>query len=402
MDIEKLFKEARDAAAAIIERGEKAGRALTNSELKECSDHIDRAEGFKKQLAEIARAKSMVGALATGIPAANPDGSNSAPVGGDTKSAFAGRFAAGAAAALKARADAVGGGRKALIGTSVAVPPVMTEGVTLPRARNTILDLIGVKEYTGTEDDTESDAGNVVGYLYQSVRTSAAQAIEDGAVKPTSTYTWEERTDRFRTFAHISEPLPIRFLADYAQTMELLKSEMGYGLLNAVEAAVIVGKDSTASPDDSFDGIQYRAGVQTQAAVGTSILDTLAAGAFALTSINERPTGLVLNPIDAQKIKLLREGGVATNQLLFGSGRSSLADFIGEGVTVVTSTAVPAGKFLVGDFDQCKLLVRQNATLDIDASGTLFTKNQFIMRLENRVTLAVYRPAAFVWGTLPA
>jgi hypothetical protein len=48
-----------------------------------------------------------------------------------------------------------------------------------------------------------------------------------------------------------------------------------------------------------------------------------------------------------------------------------------------------AGTAVLGDFSKLRIFVRQDATLAIDASGVLFTKNQFIARAEGRYAIGV-------------
>jgi hypothetical protein len=63
---------------------------------------------------------------------------------------------------------------------------------------------------------------------------------------------------------------------------------------------------------------------------------------------------------------------------------------------------VSVGSAIAGDWRYAELVVRQDATLDIDTSGTLFTKNQARLRYEGRYGLAVKRPAAFASVDLTA
>jgi hypothetical protein len=54
----------------------------------------------------------------------------------------------------------------------------------------------------------------------------------------------------------------------------------------------------------------------------------------------------------------------------------------------------------LGDFSKLRVYVRQDATLAIDASGVLFTKNEFIARGEGRFGIGVLRPSAFAIADL--
>lgn len=58
--------------------------------------------------------------------------------------------------------------------------------------------------------------------------------------------------------------------------------------------------------------------------------------------------------------------------------------------------SVPQGQALLGDFSQLRLHVREAVNVQVDASGELFTKNQFVMRAEMRAGIGLLRPQAFV------
>jgi HK97 family phage major capsid protein len=388
------FQAAREAADAILDRAKAGNRPLTAAEIVETTKHLDEADELKKHLDAAARAKALLPGLFDGSSEDMNVGA-----GTDFKSAAVRQFSTAAGAEIKTRVSAMQGiNGKALLGTTVAVPPVLSSVITLPRAQNSILELIEVVNDVNRDLSGDGNTGNQFGYIYQSVRTNNATAVADNATKPTSVFTFEERVDRYRVFAHLSEALPERFLEDYAAIETILRDEMAFGLIEAIENAVINGLDSDPA-NDNFDGLLNRSGILTQAAVGTDLVATLAAGRFALTTANENPTGYVLNPVDYNRLTMLRES--PTGPLLFGTGRTQIEQVLGD-VKVATSTKIAAGTALVGDFTKARMRVKQDAQLKVDASGVLFDKNQFKLRLENRVGFEVTRPSAFAKVTLPA
>ena len=71
------------------------------------------------------------------------------------------------------------------------------------------------------------------------------------------------------------------------------------------------------------------------------------------------------------------------------------------GLTVSLSPAMPTGKFLVGVSRECAIANRQTATLEISREhANFFTQNLIAILCEERLTLATYRPEAFVYGQL--
>lgn len=400
--VEARFQAARKAADDIFKRIKSEGdRSLTPAEVAQVEKHLDLAESLKGQIDASNRAKSLTGGMFGSD--VEPEPAGGVPATGNFKSGVAASWATEAGELLKSTAEARGGSgqntplSKALIGVSVVVPSILTETVVKPSKPVNVLELIPRENQTGS---ATGDVGNAFSYLVEGVSTAAAKSVPDGATKPTSTLTFDEKDDKFRVFATLSEALPERYLDDYAGLVRILQTRLGEWVIDAVEAAVVNGDLTTnvAQSKDEFTGILKSSGIQTVAAVTGDLLTTLSNARLALTNANEVPTAWVLNPVDLQKLELMRESGT-TGAFMFRSGRSQLEDVLG--APIVTSTKLTAGTALVGDFQQTRLLVRQDTTLAIDGSGSRFTTNQVAFRVEGRYGLQVLRPLAFAKVTLP-
>ena len=97
----------------------------------------------------------------------------------------------------------------------------------------------------------------------------------------------------------------MRFLADHAEAMRLLQSEMGYGVVTAVEAQVIDGDGL----GENLTGVLATTGV-TNVAFATDVPTTARKARTALEVKDEVPSAWVFNPADAEALDLLRENGV--------------------------------------------------------------------------------------------
>jgi hypothetical protein len=112
--------------------------------------------------------------------------------------------------------------------------------------------------------------------------------------------------------------------------------------------------------------------------------------------------------VDAQAIDLARWGtssgflseGHATG--VAPGGDPSSNNVFGTDVKRVVSNSVPAGTAILGDFTKLRIYVREEAHLDVDASGVLFTKNALVARGEGRFGIGVLRPGAFAICDLTA
>ncbi|AZS38187.1 hypothetical protein CVS47_02838 [Microbacterium lemovicicum] len=279
-------------------------------------------------------------------------------------------------------------GAKALVSGSVDVPSVAGQPVEIAGRPTSVLDLIQKPASPATGQ------GNAFQYLRQQTRTNNAAAVADGATKPTSVYTFGAVEDTFAVYAHMSEVLPLRYLTDFDGLTDILRDQLGAGLLEAIEADVIAGTGT----GDSFTGVLNTSGIQSQA-FATDLLTSMSNAKFKLISASQDPTAWVLNPTDAQKLELLRESG-STGAFLFRNGLKDAEAFLG--APIVLSTQMTVGTGLLGDWRTVELLVREDDHVDTDTSGVLFEKNQFRMRVEGRYGLKVGRPLSFVKTALAA
>lgn len=300
-------------------------------------------------------------------------------------------------------------GQKALVSGTMnlnnPVEPGVTTSATAPR---TILDLLrdGVvaeqdpyarNDYSGPTPVQQqagdffggAGGGNTFSYLRQTVRDNKAAPVADGALKPTSLYTFEEVEDRYRVIAHLSEPIPQRFFYDDGTLGDFLASEMAGGLEQAIEYQALFG-DGTG---ENLTGILSTSGIKLQ----TFVTDPITTSRKALTQLQAdgvTPSAWAINPADAETFDLLREGATSGQYLLGGpAGDASKVLWT---IPTALSMAIPVGTALLADWSQGKLLPRQEATLHVDTSGELFDKNQVKFRVEGRYGLVVKRPGAFV------
>ena len=67
---------------------------------------------------------------------------------------------------------------------------------------------------------------------------------------------------------------------------------------------------------------------------------------------------------------------------------------------VVSTNAMPAGRFLAGDFGMAIIGDRMGAVVDISTEhADYFTSNKVAIRAEERLSLACLRPSAFRFGS---
>jgi len=283
--------------------------------------------------------------------------------------------------------------------TDEVYAPVLTEyDRTIVRAYRpgpVVADLLG----------SGSISGNTVQYFIEGAVEGAFTTVGEGGQKPQ---------------LHFVDPTPasdsLKKIAawwdmsdEMVEDLDFMVSEInnrGLYLLGMFEEAQLLNGDGTGT---NVLGLLQRSGIQTEvaAAGGADNADAL----FRSTTKVQTATGLaadgiVINPVDYQKLRLSRDaneqyfgGGYFTGQ--YGNGGILQQPPLWGLRTVVTS-AVAAGTAVVGAFNQAGTVYRKGGVRveSTNSDAGKFTSNIITTRVEERVALAVRVPAAVVKVTL--
>jgi len=110
------------------------------------------------------------------------------------------------------------------------------------------------------------------------------------------------------------------------------------------------------------------------------------------------PTAILLHPNDAKTMKLTKDdNGQYIFPWVFMNG-----GVVVDSIPVIESTAMTQGAFLVGDF-KLGAQIFDRRQMSIEFSNTNednFVKGMVTVRGSERIAIAVYRPNAFVYGTV--
>lgn len=263
-----------------------------------------------------------------------------------------------------------------------------TEPVSLPQRQLLIRDLLNVVPISTSS----------VEYPVQNVRTNAAAPVAEQAAKPYSDYGWTTATVPVRTIAHLAK-LTRQALDDAPRLRGEVDSEMRYGLGVVEEAQLLFGNNS----GQNLHGIMPQATAFSAPITPTGIpagmftkIDVLRLAilqnALALWPVD----GVVLNEADWADIELTKTEDGA---YLFSQPQGTITPRIW-GKRVVTTPAMTVDNFLVGNFAVgATLYDRMGVEVLISTENVDdFEKNMATMRAEERIALAVKRPAAFTKG----
>ena len=282
----------------------------------------------------------------------------------------------------------MGGGleRRVVVSGSIDIPQLVEPSI-IPIARPVrLIDLFSNRAPLD---------GNAFEYFVQTVRTNDATAVPDAGTKPTSVFTVAPHQDRCRVIAHLSQPAPIRLWYDHDAFISWLQSEMVQGVLDGLEAQIVNGSGT----GEDMLGLLKEPGTTT-VPFNTDPITTLRSAVTALQVLGEVPNGWALNPVDAQAVDLERwgtAGGFVTEGYATGvtpGADPSSNNIFGADVRRVVSNSVPVGTAILGDFTRLKIYVRQDAHMDVDASGPLFATNEFVARGEGRYGIGILRPSS--------
>ncbi len=274
-------------------------------------------------------------------------------------------------------------------GAGISAQPHRTPEIVTPSQRRlTIRDLIPVV----------TTNGNSVEYTREDSFTNSAAPVAEGGIKPESSLVFCLQTAQVRTLAHWI-PASKQILDDAPGLAAHIDRRLTYGLKLVEEKQLLAG-DGTGQ---NLLGIIPQAVAYNVAlnVAGDTRIDRIRHAIYQLETTDNYPNGIVLNPMDWQAIELVKTTGTAS------SGQYILEGPLGNGdpriwrLPIIISNALASGTFLVGDFQNAAVIHnRQEATIEVSNSHSdFFTRNLIAVRGEERIALAVHRPAGFVTGS---
>lgn len=260
------------------------------------------------------------------------------------------------------------------------------EMVNLLRERRVVRDLL-----TSIRVNTSS-----VDYVTQTTRTNAAAPVAEAASKPYSDYAWGSATAVIRTLAHLAK-ITRQAMDDAPRLVGEIDSEMRYGLGFVEERQFLFGNNT----GQNLWGIMPQATAFALPAgftrrAGTTKIDVLRV-AMLQNSVALLPAdGIVLNDVDWADIELTK---TTDGAYLFANPQGTVTPRMW-GLPVVTTPAMTADNFLVGNFTMGATIYDRMAVEVMISTENAddFETNRATMRCEERVGLAVKRPQAFTKG----
>ena len=224
-----------------------------------------------------------------------------------------------------------------------------------------------------------------------SAATAQGSALTKSDFEITATSVNVEKIGTFMT-------LTDEMLQDTPQLTSYLSARVPEKVLSEEDDQILNGNGSAPNLNGLFtDGAVFS---DTAAGIGTvtnaNEYDVLVVALAQLAASNYQASAIMLNPADMHKIALLKS---SQNEYLRQQLYSGLQPQI-MGVNIIQNTAVTAGNFILGDFNQAtQLWVRENLSIEFAREhASNFTSNLVTVRVQERVALTNYQPNAIVRG----
>lgn len=286
---------------------------------------------------------------------------------------------------------------KALLSTTGAGADTAGGSLVVPAYQAGIVDTLFQRLTVADLMASGSTTSNLIRYMTETLATNAAAGVAEAADKPESSLEFssvDASVKKIATFLPVTDEM----LEDVAQLQSYINSRLSLFVQIEEERQLLYG--STANEVPGLFSFIPAANKGLRKA-GASVTD--ADHIFrAISRVREsflEPDGIVMHPNDWEGIVLLKD---STGLYMGGGPFSSEAGPTLWGLRVVVTTAVTEAAPIVGAFGSASQVFRKGG-LTVEASNShsdYFVKNKTAIRAEERLALAVYRPAAFATADL--
>ena len=220
-------------------------------------------------------------------------------------------------------------------------------------------------------------ASKFVTYISQTAQTSATWVNEAGE-KVSGQPAYEEVSEEVRKVAGTIK-ISKEMLADLAFVQSEINSDLMASVDQAIETGIINGAMG------GLTGIlnvapAFSAGGFAAAVPSANLADVIRIAAAQIEAANFQATHVVLNPADVAALQLTKTSTGEYTYPMFMMEMTTIA-----GLTIVSSTNIAAGTFLVGDFTKCNVRMREAMNLQVGYVNDDFQRNMVTILCEARL-----------------
>ena len=241
----------------------------------------------------------------------------------------------------------------------------------------------------------------------QTIRFPKESAYDDGAAATAQGSTLgasdfdvtatSVNVEKIGTFMRITEEM----LNDTPGLSSYLSARVPSKVLSVEDNEIISGDGSSPNLDGLLtDGTAFTTssgGLFYQSIESANEFDVIVVALNQLALLNYQADTILMNPTDFHKIVLLKS---TANEYLRNQIITGIQPTV-NGVPITLSTAMPAGKFLVGNLAQAsQLWVRDGLGIEFSREDSTNFRDGFVtVKAQERVALTNYSPNAIVQGT---
>ena len=234
-------------------------------------------------------------------------------------------------------------------------------------------------------------------YVKEGTFTNNAALVAENSQKPESSISFSLQTANVVTLAHILKVTKQVYDDNPQSIMALIDHKMRYGLQQVVDRQLIQGQGgSTQLPGALLSGNYTDYSTAAGVLSTDSLFDFIFKHYTALATAAVNANRLVLNPADWAELALLKD---KQGRYLLG-GPGAVAGKVVWGIPVLTTSSMPQGKFLLGDFNQAATIYERQA-LQValsDEDDKNFQYNLITIRVERRLAVTFEQPLALDGG----
>lgn len=266
------------------------------------------------------------------------------------------------------------------------VPNRSTDMLRIPDRRFFLRDLIAPGR----------TASPIIIYPKETGYVNNAAPVAEGTRKPESSISMTTVTETVKKIATYMKA-STEILADLPGLQSFIDYRLRFMLRFREEAQMLNG----SGVGNNLNGIYTQAtayALPVGSTAPTTAIDLLRLALLQAELAEFSSDGVVLNPIDWANIELLKDG---EGRYLIGNPQGTLSPTLWNR-PIVSTQAMAVGSFLAGAFQLgAQVFDREDAAVVIATENEDdFVNNLVTILIEERLALAVYRPEAFVKGSL--
>jgi HK97 family phage major capsid protein len=226
-------------------------------------------------------------------------------------------------------------------------------------------------------------------YFEETTFTNNAAETDEAAAKPESALDFTLREDNVRKIA-TWVPVTDEMMEDVPAFESYLRGRLSFMVRQREELQLLRG----AGTGVTIQGVYNRTGVQTVTGYGLSTIDSILKGIVEVQKdAFVEPTAMVIHPNDWFEVRTSKD---STGNYLLGPATLDPDQARPWGLRVRVTTNALENTALVGAFNQAQVFRRSGISIAISTENEdYFIYNKLAVRAEERLALAVYRPAAF-------